>query len=54
MLGNIRRLKKSLYGLKQASRQWDAHLTGCLLALGFLQCLGDGCVFRFMEEGRVV
>ena len=54
MSGKIVRLNKSLYGLKQASRQWHAHLTRCLLSLGFVQCLADACVFRLMEVGRVV
>ena len=52
--GIIFKLNKSLYGLKRASRQWHGHLTRCLLVLGFLQCLADACVFRLMEEGRVV
>ena len=52
--GKIVRLNKSLYGLKQASRQWHAHLTRCLLTLGFTQCKADACVFRLMEEGGVV
>ncbi|CAB1097046.1 unnamed protein product [Ectocarpus sp. CCAP 1310/34] len=52
--GLIVKLCKSLYGLKQASRHWHAHLTRCLLLLGFLQCLADACVFRLMEEGRVI
>ena len=52
--GKIVRPNKSLYGLKQASRQWHAHLTRCLLTLGFLQCLADACVFRLMEDERVV
>ncbi|CAB1099818.1 unnamed protein product [Ectocarpus sp. CCAP 1310/34] len=51
--GLIVKLCKSLYGLKQASRHWHAHLTRCLLLLGFLQCLADACVFRLMEEGHV-
>ena len=34
----IARLNKSLYGLKQASRSWHAHLTTCLKTLGFQQC----------------
>ena len=29
------RLNKSLYGLKQASRSWHAHVTTCLNTLGF-------------------
>ena len=47
------RLNKSLYGLKQASWSWHAHLTTCLKTLGFQQCLADACVFRLVEEGRV-
>ena len=33
--GIVVRLNKSLYGLKQASRSWHAHLTTCLKILGF-------------------
>ena len=51
--GKIGRLNKSLYGLKQASRSWHAHLTTCLKTLGFQQCLADACVFPLVEEGRV-
>ena len=51
--GKIVRLNKILYGLKQASRSWHAHLTTCLKTLGFQQCLADACVFRLVEEGRV-
>ena len=48
------RLNKSLYGLKQASRSWHAYLTTCLKTLGFPQCSTNACVFRLVEEGRVV
>ena len=51
--GKVVRLNKSLYGLKQASRSWHAHLTTCLKTLGFQQCLADACVFRLVEGGRV-
>ena len=44
---------KSLYGLKQTSRSYHAHLTPCLKTLGFQQCLADACVFRLVEKGRV-
>ena len=36
--GNIVRLNKRLHSWKQASRQWHADLTRCLLLQGFLQC----------------
>ncbi|CAB1109566.1 unnamed protein product [Ectocarpus sp. CCAP 1310/34] len=47
-------INKSLYGLKQASRQWHSHLARGLICLGFIQCLADTCVFWLIEEGRVV
>ena len=51
--GKVVRLNKSLYGLKQASRTWHAHLTTCLKILGFEQCMTDVCVFRLIEDGRL-
>ena len=47
------RLSKRLYGLKQASRTWHAHLATCLKRLGFEQCMTDVCVFRMIKDGRV-
>ena len=43
--GQVVRLSKSLYGLKQPSRTWHTHLTMCLKTLGFEQCMTDVCVF---------
>ena len=43
--GMIFKLNKSLYGLKQPSRQWHARLTRCLLFCGFLQCLAGASLF---------
>ena len=51
--GKIVRLNKSLYGLKQTSWSWHAHLTSCLKTLSFQQRLADACVFRLIEEERV-
>ena len=51
--GRIVRLHTSLYGLKQVSWSWHAHLRSCLKTLGFQQCLADVCVFRLVEEERV-
>ena len=53
MSGKVVRLNRSLYGLKQASRQWYHHLGQCLERLGFEQCLADPCVLRLMENGIV-
>ncbi|KAL0448116.1 UNVERIFIED_CONTAM: Retrovirus-related Pol polyprotein from transposon RE1 [Sesamum latifolium] len=39
------KLKKSLYGLKQASRQWNIELTTKLQNYGFVQSAHDHCLF---------
>ena len=39
------RLKKSLYGLKQASRCWNKSFQNFMLDLGHRQCHADSCIF---------
>nr|GEV13163.1 ribonuclease H-like domain-containing protein [Tanacetum cinerariifolium] len=41
----VRKLKKSLYGLKQALRKWNENLVGMLRENGFVQSCGDNSLF---------
>ncbi|KAL0455786.1 UNVERIFIED_CONTAM: Retrovirus-related Pol polyprotein from transposon RE2 [Sesamum latifolium] len=43
--GQVCRLRRSLYGLKQSSRQWYLELTTKLLDFGFSQSPHDNCLF---------
>jgi len=44
--GFIYRLKKAIYGLKQAGRSWSTILTEFLTMQGLKQCVSDPCVFH--------
>ena len=48
--GNIVRLSKTLYGLRQSPRVWNRYLVSKLKDFGSEQCLGDPCTFRLKEE----
>ena len=38
-------LLKSIYGLKQAGRDWNEDLNAFILSLGFTRCHSDVCVY---------
>jgi hypothetical protein len=44
------KLKKCLYGTKQAARQWYLKIQSCMEMNGFVGCEADKCVF--MKEGK--
>ncbi|KAL0438789.1 UNVERIFIED_CONTAM: Retrovirus-related Pol polyprotein from transposon RE2 [Sesamum latifolium] len=48
--GLVCRLKKSLYDLKQASRQWNVELTTKLESYGFKQSPHDHCLFTLKKD----
>ncbi|XP_074306524.1 uncharacterized protein LOC141641774 [Silene latifolia] len=48
--GKVCRLKKSLYGLRQAPRCWFAKLTAALKDFGFVQSYSDYSLFSFARD----
>ena len=51
--GKVERLRRSLYGLNQASQTWHYHLVRGIKPLGVEQCEADVCVMGSVEDGAV-
>ena len=54
MMSPIVELKKYLYGLLQASKYFDEHLSATLLSIGFIRFISDAEVFILREGDHVV
>jgi hypothetical protein len=48
------RLKKSIYGLKQASRQWYLKFDRTIRNFGFKENVDDNCVYAKFKNGRYI
>jgi hypothetical protein len=48
------RLKKSIYGLKQASRQWYLKFDRTIKDFGFKENIEDNCVYAKFKNGKYI
>lgn len=48
------RLMKSLYGLKQASRQWNHKINAVLENFGFERCDADQCIYYMIKNDDIL
>lgn len=47
-------LRKSIYGLKQASRVWNMKLRGVLVSAGYKSSQMDPCIFFKIDDGNMI
>ena len=48
------RLKKSIYGLKQASRQWYLKFDGTIMKFGIKENVKDNCIYTKFKNGKFI
>ena len=48
------KLKKAIYGLKQASRSWNQCFDQTVQKFRFKKCPNESCVYKKVEKGNVV
>jgi hypothetical protein len=48
------RLKKSIYGLKQASRQWSLKFDRTIKGFGFKENVEDNCIYAKFKNGKYI
>ncbi|CAM8993751.1 unnamed protein product [Rhodiola kirilowii] len=51
--GKVCKLKKSIYGLKQASRSWNFRFDEKIKEFGFIRCEEDPCVYKKFSGSKV-
>ena len=48
------KLKKSIYGLKQASRQWYIKFNNTITSFGFKENIGDQCIYLKLSGSKFI
>jgi len=48
------KLKKSIYGLKQASRQWYIKFNDTITSFGFKEIIVDRCIYQKISGSKVI
>ena len=48
------RLKKSIYGLRQASRQWYLKFNQTIKSFGFKENIEDNCIYAKFKNGKYI
>jgi hypothetical protein len=52
--GRVCQLKKTIYGLKQAGREWNKRITDFWVSRGFKSTIMDPCLFHGTIKGKFI